>query len=79
MSISANYGPPADRNQGINVIRTARALVTITGQVPPPRRFIAGADAIATAEQKITDLQAQFASYRELPTSLEDEAAAVSK
>jgi aryl-alcohol dehydrogenase-like predicted oxidoreductase len=23
MSISANYGPPADRNQGINVIRTA--------------------------------------------------------
>jgi aryl-alcohol dehydrogenase-like predicted oxidoreductase len=24
MSISANYGPPADRNQGINVIRAAR-------------------------------------------------------
>jgi aryl-alcohol dehydrogenase-like predicted oxidoreductase len=23
MSISANYGPPADRNQGVNVIRTA--------------------------------------------------------
>jgi hypothetical protein len=23
MSISANYGPPADRNQGITVIRTA--------------------------------------------------------
>ena len=23
MSISANYGPPADRSQGINVIRTA--------------------------------------------------------
>src|SRR5688572_13894373 len=23
MSISANYGPPADRNQGIKVIRTA--------------------------------------------------------
>ena len=23
MSISANYGPPADRNQGIQVIRTA--------------------------------------------------------
>jgi Aldo/keto reductase family len=23
MSISANYGPPADRNQGINTIRTA--------------------------------------------------------
>src|SRR4051812_17278333 len=30
----------------------AQALVTISGQQPPPRHFIAGADAIAIAEQK---------------------------
>ena len=30
--------------------KLARALITIAGQEPPPRRFIAGADAIATAE-----------------------------
>ena len=34
--------------------KLARALVTIAGQEQPPRRFIAGADAIAIAEQKVT-------------------------
>src|SRR5436305_2893184 len=33
--------------------KLARALLTIARRSPPPRRFIAGADAIATAEQKI--------------------------
>jgi hypothetical protein len=36
----------------------------------PPRRFIAGADAIATAEQKIADLKAQIETHWELSTSL---------
>jgi hypothetical protein len=36
----------------------------------PPRRFIAGADAIATAEQRVAALQAQIAAYRELSESL---------
>src|SRR3954469_5669609 len=41
--------------------KLARALVTtIAGQEPPPRRFIAGADAIATAEHKIAELKAQI-------------------
>src|ERR1700740_1538500 len=40
--------------------KLARALITIASQSPPPRRFIAGADAIATAEQKVTDLKAQI-------------------
>ena len=33
--------------------KLARASITIASQKPPPRRFIAGADAIATAEQKV--------------------------
>jgi hypothetical protein len=39
-------------------------------QERPPRRFIAGADAIATAEQKIADLKAEIEAHRELSTSL---------
>jgi len=59
--------------------RLARALITIAGQEPPPRRFIAGADAIATAEQKVADLKAQIEANRTLSTSLAfDEPSAVS-
>jgi NAD(P)-dependent dehydrogenase (short-subunit alcohol dehydrogenase family) len=50
--------------------KLARALVTIANQEPPPRRFIAGADAIATAEQKIADLKKQIETNRNLSTSL---------
>jgi NAD(P)-dependent dehydrogenase (short-subunit alcohol dehydrogenase family) len=50
--------------------KLAQALVTIAGQQPPPRRFIAGADAIAIAEQKMADLQEQINAYRDLSTSL---------
>ena len=37
-----------------------RALISIASQDPPPRPVIAGADAIATAEQKIADLKKQI-------------------
>src|SRR5256712_162592 len=50
--------------------KLARALVAIAGEEPPPRRFIAGADAIALAEQHVADLQAQIDAYRDLSTSL---------
>jgi len=50
--------------------KLARALITIASQEPPPRRFIAGADAIATAEQTVADLKAQIEAYRDLSTSL---------
>src|SRR5713101_1232414 len=50
--------------------KLARALVAIASEEPPPRRFIAGADAIALAEQHVADLQAQIDAYRELSTSL---------
>jgi NAD(P)-dependent dehydrogenase (short-subunit alcohol dehydrogenase family) len=50
--------------------KLARALITIANQEPPPRRFIAGADAIGTAEQRVADLNAQIAANRDLSTSL---------
>ena len=51
--------------------KLARALITIASQEPPPRRFIAGADAITTAEQKVADLKAQIDANRDLSTSLD--------
>ena len=50
--------------------KLARALITIASQEPPPRRFIAGADAIATADQVVAELKAQIEVYRDLSTSL---------
>lgn len=50
--------------------KLARALLTIASQEPPPRRFLAGADAITTAEQKIADLRADIESNRQLSSSL---------
>ena len=50
--------------------KLAQALLTISNQDKPPRRFIAGADAVATAEQVIATLQQQIDAYRELSVSL---------
>jgi NAD(P)-dependent dehydrogenase (short-subunit alcohol dehydrogenase family) len=54
--------------------KLARALVTIASQEPPPRRFIAGADAIAGAEKKVAELKAQIEANRDLSTSLDFDA-----
>ena len=51
--------------------KLARALIIIASQEPPPRRFIAGADAMAIAEQKVADLKAQIDANRDLSTSLD--------
>ena len=64
------YWKSQNGRQSGDPAKLARALITIAGQDPPPRRFIAGADAIATAEQKIADLRAQIAANRDLSTSL---------
>jgi NAD(P)-dependent dehydrogenase (short-subunit alcohol dehydrogenase family) len=48
----------------------AEALIMIAGQDQPPLRFIAGADAISIAEQKVATLQAQIDAYRDLSASL---------
>jgi NAD(P)-dependent dehydrogenase (short-subunit alcohol dehydrogenase family) len=60
--------------------KLAQALLAITALAQPPRRFIAGADAIALAERKVADLQQQIDAYRDLSTSLayDDKPAGVS-
>jgi NAD(P)-dependent dehydrogenase (short-subunit alcohol dehydrogenase family) len=50
--------------------KLAQALLTIADEEQPPRRFIAGADAIGTAEQQIATLQQQIDGFRELSSSL---------
>jgi len=50
--------------------KLAQALITISNQEKPPRRFIAGADAIGTAEQVVATLQKQTNAYRDLSSSL---------
>ena len=50
--------------------KLARAIITIADRLPPPRRFIAGADAISGAEQKIAVLKEDIESNRKLSTSL---------
>jgi NAD(P)-dependent dehydrogenase (short-subunit alcohol dehydrogenase family) len=57
-------------NQIGDPAKLARALMTIIDQEQPPLRFIAGADAIATAEQTVATLQRQIAALRDLSTSL---------
>jgi hypothetical protein len=64
------YWKSQNGRQSGDPAKLARALMTVANQNPPPRRFIAGADAIAGAEQKIADLKAQIDANRELSTAL---------
>ena len=50
--------------------KLAQALLTITALEQPPFRFIAGADALAQAEQKLAERHGQIDADRELSTSL---------
>jgi hypothetical protein len=50
--------------------KLAQALLAIADQEQSPFRFIAGADAIAQAEQKLAERQQQIDAYRDLSTSL---------
>ncbi len=45
--------------------------MTIASEEPPRRRFIAGADSIASTEQKVADLQADIDFNRERFVSLD--------
>jgi NAD(P)-dependent dehydrogenase (short-subunit alcohol dehydrogenase family) len=65
-----DYWKAQNGQQSGDPAKLARALLAIADQNPPPRRFIAGADAIATAEQKIADLKAQIEANRAMSTSL---------
>jgi len=59
-----------DGQQGGDPDKLARALVAVSREQPPPRRFIAGADVIALAERKIAELRADIESHLELSQSL---------
>lgn len=62
-----NGQQPGDPN------KLAKALLMITNESQPPRRFIAGADVIDIAEQKIVELKMQINAYRDLSTSMDYE------
>jgi len=64
------YWKSQNGRQSGDPAKLARALIIVADQNPPPRRFIAGADAIAGAEQKIADLNAEIEANRNLSTSL---------
>jgi NAD(P)-dependent dehydrogenase (short-subunit alcohol dehydrogenase family) len=49
--------------------KLAQALLTITDLEQPPFRFIAGADAIAQAEEKLAERQQQIDAHRDLSSS----------
>jgi len=60
----------ANGQQSGDPAKLAQALITIANNEEPPRRFIAGADAIGTAKKVVAELQQQINAYRELSTSL---------
>lgn len=51
--------------------KLASALIIIANEEKPPLRFIAGADAIGTAEQVVSTLHQQLNAYRDLSNSLD--------
>jgi len=65
-----NWWESQNGQQSGDPAKLAKALITIASQEPPPARFIAGADAIATAEQTLATLKEQIDSNRGLSTSL---------
>src|SRR3954452_2378786 len=64
------YWKSQNGRQSGDPAKLARALIKIAGEQPPPRRFVAGADAIATTEQKLAELKSEIDANRDLSTSL---------
>ena len=62
-----------DGQQGGDPAKLSGALVTLTELENPPLRWVAGADAVATVEQKAQELLAQADAYRELSSNLAHE------
>ncbi len=56
--------------QGGDPAKLADALIQLATEDEPPQRFAAGADAIATFEQKANDLHTQANAHRALSTNL---------
>lgn len=60
----------ANGQQSGDPMKLAKALITIANEEKPPLRFLAGADAIDTAEQVVATFQQQINAYRELSASM---------
>ncbi len=56
--------------QGGDPAKLAAALVHLVGQDQPPQRWVAGADAVESVQQKAKNLLAQVDAHRELSSSL---------
>jgi NAD(P)-dependent dehydrogenase (short-subunit alcohol dehydrogenase family) len=56
--------------QGGDPAKLAAALLQISSENTPPKRWMAGADSIAEAERKAKELQEQANAYRDLSSSL---------
>ena len=69
-SAQMEFWTNANGQQSGDPAKLAQALIKISNEEPPPLRFIAGADAIGTAEQVVTVLEEQINSHRDLSTSL---------
>ena len=65
------YWTDQNGKQSGDPAKFAQALVTVADEEPPRRRFIAGADSIASTEQKVADLQADVSLNRERFISLD--------
>ncbi len=61
----------ANGKQSGDPAKLAQALIKIANETEPPLRFLAGADAIGTAEQVAATLRQQLNAYRELSSSLD--------
>jgi len=60
----------ANGQQPGDPVKLANALITVSRLEKPPHRFIAGVDAIGTAEQVAATLQEQLNAFRKLSSSL---------
>lgn len=56
--------------QGGDPAKFAKELLKIANEETPPKRWIAGADALSELDRKINDLQEHANDYRELSSSL---------
>ena len=61
----------ANGQQSGDPAKLAKALLTIAAEDKPPLRFLAGADAVDTAEQVSSTLLEQANAYRKLSNSME--------
>jgi hypothetical protein len=50
--------------------KLAAAIIKVANENEPPIRWLAGADAIETAEKKLAEFQKQINAYRDLSSSL---------